>query len=50
MEISDEGRPIKQDATFKLRPRLFLEGNLFVDVNPGSPGIGGGSHRITRSP
>jgi ABC-type transporter Mla subunit MlaD len=37
MEISDEGRPIKEDATFKLRPRLFLEGNLFVDVNPGSP-------------
>jgi phospholipid/cholesterol/gamma-HCH transport system substrate-binding protein len=37
MEISDEGRPIKDDATFKLRPRLFLEGNLFVDVNPGSP-------------
>ena len=38
MEITDEGRPIKEDATFKLRPRLFLEGNLFVDVNPGSPG------------
>lgn len=38
MEISDEGRPIKQDATFKLRQRLFLEGNLFVDVSPGSPG------------
>jgi phospholipid/cholesterol/gamma-HCH transport system substrate-binding protein len=37
MEISDEGRPIKEDATFKLRPRLFLEGNLFVDVNPGTP-------------
>jgi phospholipid/cholesterol/gamma-HCH transport system substrate-binding protein len=37
MEITDEGRPIKEDATFKLRPRLFLEGNLFVDVNPGSP-------------
>jgi phospholipid/cholesterol/gamma-HCH transport system substrate-binding protein len=37
MEITDEGRPIKEDATFKLRPRLFLEGNLFVDVSPGSP-------------
>jgi phospholipid/cholesterol/gamma-HCH transport system substrate-binding protein len=37
MEISDEGRPIKEDATFTLRPRLFLEGNLFVDVHPGSP-------------
>jgi phospholipid/cholesterol/gamma-HCH transport system substrate-binding protein len=37
MDITDEGRPIKEDATFKLRPRLFLEGNLFVDVSPGSP-------------
>jgi ABC-type transporter Mla subunit MlaD len=37
MEITDEGRPIKEDATFKLRPRLFLEGNMFVDVTPGSP-------------
>ena len=37
MEIDPEGQPIKDDATFKLRPRLFLEGNLFVDVNPGSP-------------
>lgn len=37
MEINDEGLPFKEDATFKLRPRLFLEGNLFVDVQPGSP-------------
>jgi phospholipid/cholesterol/gamma-HCH transport system substrate-binding protein len=37
MEIDPEGQPIKEDATFKLRPRLFLEGNMFVDVNPGSP-------------
>jgi ABC-type transporter Mla subunit MlaD len=38
MRIEDEARPINQDATFQLRPRLFLEGNLFVDVKPGSPG------------
>jgi len=37
MQIDTEGQPIKEDATFKLRPRLFLEGNMFVDVNPGSP-------------
>ena len=37
MELDDEGLPLKQDATFKLRPRLFLEGNLFVDLRPGSP-------------
>ena len=38
MEISGEGLPIHQDATMALRPRLFLEGNLFVDLQPGSPG------------
>ena len=38
MQIAEEGRPIKDDATFQLRPRLFLEGNLFVDVKAGSPG------------
>jgi ABC-type transporter Mla subunit MlaD len=37
MEINDEGRPIHEDATFKLRPRLFLEGNMFVDLSPGTP-------------
>jgi phospholipid/cholesterol/gamma-HCH transport system substrate-binding protein len=37
MEIDSNGQPIKEDATFKLRPRLFLEGNMFIDVNPGSP-------------
>src|SRR5919106_3035764 len=38
MKIEDSARPIRQDATMRLRPRLFLEGNLFVDVHPGSPG------------
>jgi phospholipid/cholesterol/gamma-HCH transport system substrate-binding protein len=38
MEIEDSGRPIKTDATAQLRPRLFLEGNLFVDLRTGSPG------------
>lgn len=37
MEIDEGGLPIKQDATFKVRPRIFLEGNFFVDVTPGSP-------------
>jgi phospholipid/cholesterol/gamma-HCH transport system substrate-binding protein len=37
MQIDDNGQPIKEDATFKLRPRLFLEGNLFVDLSPGTP-------------
>jgi phospholipid/cholesterol/gamma-HCH transport system substrate-binding protein len=37
MEIEESARPIKTDATFRLLPRLFLEGNLFVDIKPGSP-------------
>jgi phospholipid/cholesterol/gamma-HCH transport system substrate-binding protein len=37
MEIKDDGLPIKQDATLQIRPRLFLEGNLFVDLHPGTP-------------
>jgi ABC-type transporter Mla subunit MlaD len=37
MQISDAGRPIHTDARLQLRPRLFLEGNLFVDLHPGSP-------------
>jgi phospholipid/cholesterol/gamma-HCH transport system substrate-binding protein len=38
MEISNAGLPIHQDATVKLRPRLFLEGNWFIEMQPGSPG------------
>jgi phospholipid/cholesterol/gamma-HCH transport system substrate-binding protein len=36
--IDDEGLPIHEDATVTIRPRLFLEGNFFLDVRPGSPG------------
>ncbi|MEA2450590.1 MAG: phospholipid/cholesterol/gamma-HCH transport system substrate-binding protein [Thermoleophilaceae bacterium] len=37
MEIQDTGLPIHKDAALKIRPRIFLEGNFFVDVQPGSP-------------
>jgi ABC-type transporter Mla subunit MlaD len=37
MRLKDKALPIHQDATLSLRPRLFLEGNLFVDLHPGSP-------------
>ncbi len=37
MELEDTGLPIHEDATAKIRPRIFLEGNFFVDVKPGSP-------------
>src|SRR5919201_1400005 len=47
MEISKQGLPIHKDATLKIRPRIFLEGNEFVDLQPGSPTspvINKGSH------
>jgi len=34
--VSDEGLPIHADADVKIRPRLFLEGNFFLDLRPGS--------------
>ena len=38
MSIKDHGLPIHEDATAKIRPRIFLEGNFFVDLQPGTPG------------
>src|SRR2546430_3161440 len=37
MQIEDKGLPIHKDATFAIRPRIFLEGNFFVDIHPGTP-------------
>jgi virulence factor Mce-like protein len=37
MEISDQGLPLHKDAQAKVRPRIFLEGNMFVDLQPGTP-------------
>ncbi|MBI4896948.1 MAG: MCE family protein [Actinobacteria bacterium] len=36
-ELKKSALPIHADATVKVRPRIFLEGNQFVDLNPGSP-------------
>jgi ABC-type transporter Mla subunit MlaD len=35
--VDEAGRPIHSDAEIEIRPRLFLEGNFFLDVDPGSP-------------
>jgi ABC-type transporter Mla subunit MlaD len=35
--VDDAGRPIHTDAAIAIRPRIFLEGNFFVDLDPGSP-------------
>jgi phospholipid/cholesterol/gamma-HCH transport system substrate-binding protein len=40
MELQDKALPIKKDAELKIRPRIFLEGNFFVDMKPGSPSAG----------
>ena len=37
MSIDPNGLPIHADATAKIRPRIFLEGNFYVDLRPGSP-------------
>ncbi|HEX8103777.1 MAG TPA: MlaD family protein [Solirubrobacteraceae bacterium] len=37
MRFEKKGLPLHKDATFKIRPRIFLEGNFFVDVSPGTP-------------
>jgi phospholipid/cholesterol/gamma-HCH transport system substrate-binding protein len=35
--VNDSGQPIHDDAQVEIRPRIFLEGNFFLDVKPGSP-------------
>ncbi|MGH2910886.1 MAG: MlaD family protein [Solirubrobacteraceae bacterium] len=37
MEITKGGLPIHRDATLKIRARILLEGNWFVDLEPGTP-------------
>jgi virulence factor Mce-like protein len=37
MEIEESALPLHEDAELRIRPNLFLEGNFFVDVHPGSP-------------
>ena len=37
MTIDSDGLPIHADATADIRERIFLEGNVYVDLHPGSP-------------
>jgi phospholipid/cholesterol/gamma-HCH transport system substrate-binding protein len=37
MRLDKKALPLHEDAHFKIRPRIFLEGNFFVDVSPGTP-------------
>jgi ABC-type transporter Mla subunit MlaD len=35
--VDGSGRPIHKDAFAEIRPRIFLEGNFFIELDPGSP-------------
>jgi phospholipid/cholesterol/gamma-HCH transport system substrate-binding protein len=53
LQIDDDGLPLREDATAKIRPRIFLEGNFFVDLEPGSPSApeleDGGTLKVTQT-
>jgi phospholipid/cholesterol/gamma-HCH transport system substrate-binding protein len=38
--VEGAGRPIHDDAFAAIRPRIFLEGNFFIELDPGSPSAG----------
>ena len=35
--VTEEGQPVREDAQVEIRPRIFLEGNFFLNLKPGSP-------------
>lgn len=37
MRIEDEARPLHTDATVRIRPRVFLEGGFYIELQAGSP-------------
>ncbi len=37
MKLKRSALPIHADAELKIRPRIFFEGNFFVDLQPGTP-------------
>ncbi len=37
MDINRNGLPVHADATANVRARIFLEGNFYVDLHPGTP-------------
>ena len=53
LQIDDDGLPLREDATAKIRPRIFLEGNFFVDLESGSPSApeleDGGTIQVTQT-
>ena len=49
MKLKDDALPIHRDARIKVRPRIFFEGNLFFDIQPGTPGGARGGRAAARS-
>ena len=37
MHLNPSALPIHQDATIAIKPKLFLEGNFYADLSPGTP-------------
>ncbi len=37
MKLEDTALPIHEDAQVEIRQRIFLEGNLFLNIKPGTP-------------
>ncbi len=37
MKLEDDAPPIHENAEVKVRPRIFFQGNLFMDLRPGTP-------------
>jgi phospholipid/cholesterol/gamma-HCH transport system substrate-binding protein len=40
MQLRDDALPVHKDARLQIRPRILLEGNFFVDLQPGSSSTG----------
>jgi virulence factor Mce-like protein len=53
MQLHDDALPVHTDARLQIRPRILLEGNFFVDLEPGSASTGsledGGTVPITQT-
>jgi ABC-type transporter Mla subunit MlaD len=42
--LEDNGQPVHSDATLRIRPRVFLEGGYYLELDPGSPSAQGRRH------
>ncbi|MBA3264535.1 MAG: MCE family protein [Thermoleophilaceae bacterium] len=38
MKLKDDALPVHKDALVEIRERIFLEGNVFLNLKPGTPG------------